>query len=57
MLLSNGIDSEKRESVIMGDMNINYLLENDLEVIKDIFTMVLSKYLIPQRALLIKPPH
>ena len=32
------IDSEKRESIIMGDMNVNYLKENDHEVIKDIFT-------------------
>ena len=32
------IDSEKRESIIMGDMNVNYLIENDHEVIKDIFT-------------------
>ena len=32
------IDNEKRESIIMGDMNVNYLIENDHEVIKDIFT-------------------
>ena len=32
------IDSEKRESIIIGDMNVNYLIENDHEVIKDIFT-------------------
>ena len=32
------IDSEKRESIIMGDMNVNYLIENDHEVIKDILT-------------------
>ena len=32
------IDSEKRESIIMGDMNVNYLIENDHEVIKYIFT-------------------
>ena len=32
------IDSEKRESIIMGDMNVNNLLENDHEVIKDIYT-------------------
>ena len=38
------IDSEKRESIIMGD---KIFLQ----------TMILSKYLIPQRALLIKPPH
>ena len=31
-------DSEKRESIIMGDMNVKYLMENDHEVIKDIFT-------------------
>ena len=31
------IDSEKRESIIMGDMNVNYLIENDHQVIKDIF--------------------
>ena len=50
------IDSEKRESIIMGDMNVNYLIENDHEVIF-LQAVVLSKYLIPQRALLIKPPH
>ena len=32
------IDSEKRESIIMRDMNVNYLIENNPEVIKDIFT-------------------
>ena len=32
------IDNEKRESIIMGDMNVNYLIENVHEVIKDIFT-------------------
>ena len=32
------INSEKRESIIMGDVNVNYLIENDREVIKDIFT-------------------
>ena len=32
------IDSEKRESIIMGDMNVNYLIENDHEEIKDILT-------------------
>ena len=31
------VDNEKRESIIMGDMNVNYLKENDHEVIKDIF--------------------
>ena len=31
------IDSEKRESIIMDDMNVNYLIENYHEVIKDIF--------------------
>ena len=31
-------DSEKRESIIMGDMNVKHLIENDHEVIKDIFT-------------------
>ena len=31
------IDSEKRESIIMGDMNVNYLIENDHEVIKRYF--------------------
>ena len=31
-------NSEKRESVITVDMNVNYLIENDHEVIKDIFT-------------------
>ena len=50
------IDSEKRESIIMGDMNVNYLIENDHEVLF-LQAVVLSKYLIPQRALLIKPPH
>ena len=30
--------SQLRESIIMGDMNVNYLVENDGEVIKDIFT-------------------
>ena len=32
------IDSEKRESIVIGDMNVNYLIENDHEVMKDIFT-------------------
>ena len=32
------IDSEKRESIIMGYMNVNNLIENGHEVIKDIFT-------------------
>ena len=32
------IDSDKRESIIISDMNVNYLIENDHEVIKDIFT-------------------
>ena len=32
------IDSEKREPVIMGDRNVNYLIKNNHEVIKDIFT-------------------
>ena len=32
------IDSEKRESIIIGDMNVNYLIENNHEVMKDIFT-------------------
>ena len=32
------IDNEKRESIVMDDMNVNYLIENDHEVIKDIFT-------------------
>ena len=32
------IDSEKRESIVMGFMNVNNLIENDHEVIKDIFT-------------------
>ena len=32
------IDSEKRESIIICDMNVNYLIENDHDVIKDIFT-------------------
>ena len=42
----------------MGDMNVNYLIENDHEVIKDIFTgSGFKQILIPQRALLIKPPH
>ena len=31
------IDSEKRESIIMDDMNVNDLIENYHEVIKDIF--------------------
>ena len=32
------IDSEKRESIVMGDMNVNYLIKIDHEVTKDIFT-------------------
>ena len=32
------IDSEKRKSIVMGDMNVNFLIENDHEVMKDIFT-------------------
>ena len=32
------IDNEKREPIIKSDMNVNYLIENDHEVIKDIFT-------------------
>ena len=32
------IASEKRESIVIGDMNVNYLIENDHEVMKDIFT-------------------
>ena len=57
--IKQSIDSEKRESIIMGDINVNYLIENDHEVIKDIFTdnsfkQILNtptqtKTLIPQR--------
>ena len=36
--IKQSIDSEKRESIIMGDINVNYLIQNDHEVIKDIFT-------------------
>ena len=32
------IDNEKRESIIVSEMNVNYLIENDHEIIKDIFT-------------------
>ena len=32
------IDSEKREPIINSDMNVNYLVENDHEVIKDVLT-------------------
>ena len=32
------IDSEKQESIIMSYMNVNYLIENEHQVIKDIFT-------------------
>ena len=34
----NQLIVEKRESIVIGDMNVNYLIENDHEVMKDIFT-------------------
>ena len=52
------IDSEKQESIIMGEMNVNYFIEMTIKQLKIFLqTMDLSKYLIPQHALLIKPPH
>ena len=38
-------------------MNVNYLIENDHEVIKDTFADNGFKQIINTPALLIKPPH
>ena len=34
----NQLTVRRGESIIMGDMNVNYLIENDHEVTKSIFT-------------------
>lgn len=31
------VDNENKESIIMGDLNVNYLIDNDHQEIKDIF--------------------